>query len=104
MNPATQKVDKDDYRNIYLGHEPDEIVEKIRAEFGDPDRPNEKFKVPKYKSNKISTSKYNYINFLPKSILVQFMRLYNFYFLATVALQGVPAVSTSPIYLAAFPF
>lgn len=58
----------------------------------------------KYKSNKIKTSRYNIINFIPKSIFFQFMRIYNIYFLATVVLQGIPAVSTVPVYLAAIPF
>ena len=61
-------------------------------------------KSQKYKNNRVSTSKYNYLTFLPKSILIQFLRVYNFYFLAIVVFQGIPAISTSPVYLAALPF
>lgn len=93
-----------DFRNIYVGYDHEEIISMIKSEFGSEDHPKEQFKVPKYSSNKISTSKYNIVNFLPKSIMIQFMRLYNFYFLATVVLQGVPEVSTMPVYLAAVPF
>lgn len=35
---------------------------------------------------------------------MQFLRIYNFYFLTTIVLQAVPAVSTMPVYLAALPF
>ena len=104
METDQEQKDINAYRNIYLGFEPEEIIKELRDEYEDADHPIKKIKVPKYKTNKISTSKYNYVDFLPKAILIQFLRVYNFYFLCTVVLQGVPAVSTMPVYLAALPF
>jgi len=104
MSDEKNKSNMKDYRNVYLGVEKDEIIDRLHAEYSRLEKPNEKFKVPKYKNNRVRTSKYNCIDFLPKSILVQFLRLYNFYFLITVILQGVPQVSTMPVYLAALPF
>ena len=37
-------------------------------------------------SNKITTSKYTVINFLPKNIIMQFSKLANIYFLAMMIL------------------
>ena len=45
------------------------------------------------KSNYISTTKYNCITFLPKSLLLQFTRLPNVYFLLIAILQSIPAIS-----------
>ena len=45
------------------------------------------------KSNYISTTKYNIITFLPKSLLLQFTRLPNIYFLFIAILQSIPAIS-----------
>lgn len=95
---------QNDYRNIYLGFSQEEIIDDLKSRYQKDENPKQKFKIPKYKNNRVSTSKYNIINFLPKAILIQFFRLYNFYFLFTVVLQGIPAVSTMPIYLAAMPF
>jgi len=100
-----EKPNIHDYRDIYVGYTDDEIIEKQKEFYFDENKPHQKkFKPPKYKNNKIKTSKYNLLNFLPKSLLFQFLRFYNFYFLATVVLQGIPAVSTMPVYLAALPF
>ena len=46
-----------------------------------------------FKNNKIDTTKYNIITFLPKAILFQFMRLANVYFLFTTILQYIPIIS-----------
>ncbi|CAI2358915.1 unnamed protein product [Moneuplotes crassus] len=92
------------YRNIFYGFDEDDALHHLKKEYENPDDPKQKIKIPKYKSNKISTSKYNIVDFLPKAILIQFLRIYNFYFLCTIVLQGVPAVSTMPVYLAAMPF
>ena len=43
--------------------------------------PNKNFLELKYKDNTINTTKYNIITFLPKSLLLQFMRFANIYFL-----------------------
>ena len=47
----------------------------------------------KHKSNYISTTKYNVITFLPKSLLIQFSRLPNVYFLLIAILQSIPSIS-----------
>jgi len=51
-----------------------------------------------YKSNFISTSKYNVINFLPKNIFKQFSQMANFYFLILLVLELYPPVTDSPGY------
>ena len=48
-----------------------------------------------YKLNKISTSKYNCLTFLPKNLWEQFHKLANVYFLILATLQSIPAVSNS---------
>jgi phospholipid-transporting ATPase len=57
----------------------------------------------KLKGNKINTSKYNWITFLPLAIIVQFRRLANFFFVGIVILQAIPAIQTVPLYLAVLP-
>lgn len=47
----------------------------------------------KYKSNYVSTTKYNAITFLPYSLILQFRRYANFYFLACAILQSIPIIS-----------
>ena len=51
---------------------------------------NKKYKI---KNNKISTTKYNIISFLPKSLLLQFTRLPNIFFLFTAIIQSMPVIS-----------
>ena len=46
-----------------------------------------------HSNNKISTTKYNFITFIPKSLLIQFARLPNIYFLATAIIQSIPLIS-----------
>ena len=46
-----------------------------------------------FSSNKIKTSKYNIINFFPKCLFLQFMRVANFYFLATAVVQSISIIS-----------
>lgn len=49
-------------------------------------------------NNKVDTAKYNLITFLPKSILLQFLRLSNIVFLVNAVLQSIPIISSlSPI-------
>ena len=45
------------------------------------------------KNNKISTTKYNLITFLPKGLLYQFSRLPNVYFLFITIIQSIPIIS-----------
>jgi len=49
----------------------------------------------KYKSNEISTAKYNIVTFLPKNLYEQFKKLANVYFILIAAMQCVPAISIS---------
>lgn len=46
----------------------------------------------KYKDNRISTTKYNIITFLPKNLFEQFHRLANIYFLFIVILNWLPPI------------
>ena len=57
---------------------------------------------PLFKTNIISTTKYNLLTFLPKNLFEQFSRIANFYFLVSILLMLCPGVSISPI-TAAFP-
>lgn len=47
----------------------------------------------KYGFNKIRTTKYTLLSFLPKNLFEQFHRLANFYFLMIIGLNFVPAVN-----------
>ena len=47
----------------------------------------------KYKSNYVSTTKFNLITFLPYALILQFRRYANFYFLACAILQSIPIIS-----------
>ena len=51
---------------------------------------NQKYKLH---CNKISTTKYNIITFLPKGLLLQFTRLPNIFFLFTAVIQSIPVIS-----------
>jgi hypothetical protein len=52
----------------------------------------------KYVSNSITTTKYNIWSFLPVSIIIQFFRLSNCYFLATGIMNAIPGFSPiSPV-------
>ena len=46
-----------------------------------------------FKDNKIDTTKYNIITFLPKALILQFVRLANIYFLICAILQCIPIIS-----------
>jgi len=50
-------------------------------------------KLIKHKNNRIDTTKYSIVTFLPKALLFQFMRLANIYFLIIAIIQCIPAVS-----------
>jgi phospholipid-transporting ATPase len=51
-----------------------------------------------YLPNRISTSKYNCITFLPKNLWAQFHKVANVYFLILATLQSIPQVSNSGGY------
>ena len=46
-----------------------------------------------FKNNKIDTTKYNIFTFIPKALLLQFVRLANIYFLICAILQCIPIIS-----------
>ena len=46
-----------------------------------------------FKDNRIDTTKYNIVTFLPKALLLQFVRLANIYFLFSAILQCIPIIS-----------
>ena len=46
-----------------------------------------------FKDNCVDTKKYNIITFLPKALLIQFVRVANIYFLVCAVLQCIPAIS-----------
>ncbi len=56
----------------------------------DPQRNTEELM---FKDNKISTTKYNALTFLPKALLYQFMRLANVYFVFIAIIQSIPIIS-----------
>eukprot|EP00045_Choanoeca_perplexa_P014034 m.162837 g.162837 ORF g.162837 m.162837 type:complete len:1244 (-) comp16542_c0_seq1:139-3870(-) len=55
------------------------------------------------KDNRISTSKYTLLTFLPINLLEQFMRAANLYFLVLLILQLIPAISSLSPITTAFP-
>ena len=57
----------------------------------------------RYPANKIKTSKYTIITFLPKNLYEQFQGLANFYFLGIVILQGFPEFSQVNIIVPTLP-
>ena len=56
-----------------------------------------------YPNNKISTTKYNILTFLPKALLYQFARLANIYFVAMAIIQCIPIISPLGVSTAIFP-
>ncbi|EGR28497.1 phospholipid-translocating p-type flippase family protein, putative [Ichthyophthirius multifiliis] len=56
-----------------------------------------------YPSNFIKTSRYNLIDFLPLSLLIQFQRYANIYFLITAILQSIPEISPLSPFVAIAP-
>jgi phospholipid-translocating ATPase len=57
----------------------------------------------KFSSNKVSTSKYNIITFLPKNIVEQFYGIANFYFLILIVLQMFPLFKEVSFIITAMP-
>lgn len=54
-------------------------------------------------SNRIKTSKYSALTFLPRNLFEQFRRFANAIFLFVVLLQSIPGVSPFPIYVIVLP-
>ena len=77
---------KKDYRTIYLSE-------------------NKKTKLKKnYPNNEVITSKYTLMTFLPMTILLQFKRYANIYFLVTMIIQCIPLISPLNPITAIAPF
>ena len=57
----------------------------------------------KHPNNKLSTTKYNIFTFFPKSLIIQFVRLSNVYFLTTAIIQSIPIISPLSSYTAIVP-
>lgn len=57
----------------------------------------------KYNTNKVTTSKYTLLTFIPKNLYEQFRRIANFFFLLLVVLQWFPQFITINPVLAALP-
>eukprot|EP00092_Neocalanus_flemingeri_P094212 GFUD01119777.1.p1 GENE.GFUD01119777.1~~GFUD01119777.1.p1 ORF type:complete len:1194 (-),score=278.48 GFUD01119777.1:164-3745(-) len=57
----------------------------------------------KYKSNEISTAKYNLFTFIPKFLFEQFRRYANIFFLCIGLLQQIPGVSPTGKYVTIVP-
>mmetsp|Transcript_11553 Transcript_11553/g.17426 ORF Transcript_11553/g.17426 Transcript_11553/m.17426 type:complete len:133 (+) Transcript_11553:323-721(+) len=49
-----------------------------------------------FKNNKISTSKYNLVTFLPLNLMLQFSKMANLYFLILMIMELYPPISDSP--------
>ena len=56
-----------------------------------------------YPSNKVRTTKYTALTFVPKNLFEQFRRIANFYFLVLVIMQFFPQVNASSPGMAALP-
>ena len=57
-----------------------------------------------FKDNEVNTKKYNIITFLPKALLIQFIRVANIYFLISAILQCIPIISPIGPETAIIPF
>lgn len=55
-------------------------------------------------SNKIQTTKYNLLTFLPKSIFLQFLRAANYVYLLSAILNFLPIISSSSPAVSLAPF
>ena len=54
---------------------------------------NEQNKKYNFQNNEVITTKYNFFTFLPKGLLIQFIRLSNIYFLLIAIIQSIPVIS-----------
>jgi phospholipid-transporting ATPase len=54
-----------------------------------------KREVPAFKGNQITTSKYNFLTFLPLNLMLQFSKFANLYFLILTVMECFPLISDS---------
>ncbi|XP_047316408.1 phospholipid-transporting ATPase 1-like [Impatiens glandulifera] len=66
----------------------------------DPRKTNDKYE---FSGNEIRTSKYTFINFLPKNLFIQFHRVAYLYFLAIAALNQLPPLAVFGRTVSLFP-
>ncbi|KAK4481259.1 hypothetical protein RD792_012143 [Penstemon davidsonii] len=66
----------------------------------DPKKTNDKFD---FSGNEIRTSKYTFLNFLPKNLFIQFHRVAYLYFLAIAALNQLPPLAVFGRTVSLFP-
>lgn len=73
-------------------------MNKVSIHFG-PDKTDDHFKHQNklFKNNTISTTKYNILTWFPKSLLMQFKRIANLYFLLITLLTLMPFSPKNPI-------
>jgi magnesium-transporting ATPase (P-type) len=84
-----QKRNSNLYSDSFYQNELNEQEQLLSFHIND-NKSNKKYKIS---NNKISTTKYNYLNFLPKGLLLQFTRLPNIFFLFTAIIQSIPVIS-----------
>ena len=73
--PLEKIIKKDDIYEFYIN---------------DPQRNTDELM---FKDNRISTTKYNALTFIPKALLYQFIRLANIYFVFIAIIQSIPIIS-----------
>ena len=73
--PLEKIIKKDDVYEFYIN---------------DPQRNTDELM---FKDNRISTTKYNALTFIPKALLYQFIRLANIYFVFIAIIQSIPIIS-----------
>ena len=56
---------------------------------------NKKQRARRFRNNRISTTKYNCLTFLPKDLFFQFSKMANFYFLLLACMELFPQISDS---------
>jgi phospholipid-transporting ATPase len=71
-----------------------DATKQIKVYFGNEEKMKEHHTA--YKNNSISTTKYNIITFIPKSLLMQFLRAANIYFLIISILTCLEFSPKSP--------
>ena len=59
---------------------------------------------PDYPDNKVETTKYSWWSFLPKAIIIQFVRPANFVYLLSAILQSIDVISSLTPITAIAPF
>ena len=93
-NNESKENNNNDNNNFPINNEmsPPEEQEEEKYQFYVNDT-NNNISTYNFKNNKISTTKYNIITFIPKALLLQFVRLANIYFLVCAILQCIPIIS-----------